>query len=207
MRDPTGLSKLIQWIILPLHAAAAPSHLRISSSQQEAQRLQHRQAPYLATNPVPQYLPQALSVASSKAAECKNCPWGSCLNALAVSPGTELGFTCWTQGESVNSDRTWVRHHYGTRTGDFCYVSPWGMQQQSSEFYRSRLPYCGAKSELNFFLPSVTTKTELFTECSLCPFRDCEGVEFYQTGVSLDVNCVVTDGWMQVSPSHETGTK
>lgn len=41
----------------------------------------------------------------------------------------------------------------------------------------------------------------------MCPWRDCEGLKFYQSGASLDVNCQVTDGWNQLGPLHPEGTR
>jgi len=69
------------------------------------------------------------------------------------------------------------------------------------------LPYCGTKSELNLYLPSQKIKTIYYTECSLCPYRDCDGIKYYQSGTELDVNCEVSDGWNQLGPMHPDGTK
>src|SRR5450756_1907743 len=119
MKDTNIFSNLISCVLLSTHIYAAPSLHR--SSQRS--RLRPRQ--YLPTNPGPQYVPQALSTTAMRNAECKNCPYDTCLNALAVTPGTDMGFACWTYGEAINSDRTWLRHHYGTKMADFCYVNPY----------------------------------------------------------------------------------
>jgi len=58
-----------------------------------------------------------------------------------------------------------------------------------------------------FYLPTQRVKTIYYTECSICPYRDCEGVNFYQSGVNLTVNCQVTEGWNQLGPLHPDGTR
>jgi hypothetical protein len=193
MKDKRILSHLLSWILLTTSVLAVPTHTSLNRRQYGAAG--------------PSYAPQGVAMASRRAAECKICPYTSCLNAVAVVEGNELGFSCWTQGDEINGDKTWIRHVYGSKLSEFCYVNPFDLQQGSSEWYRSRLPYCGSKSELNFYLPQATTTTELFTECSLCPYRECEGREFYQAGATLDINCYITDGWNQVSPKHPSGTR
>lgn len=122
---------------------------------------------------------------------------------VAVIEGNELGFSCWTEEEEINADKTWIRHVVGAKIDEFCH----DLQQESSDWYRSRLPYCRVKSELNLFLPKAMSKTQLYTECSVCPYREYEGKEFYQANTSLEIDCYLTDGWNQVSPSHPQGTK
>ena len=71
--------------------------------------------------------------------QCKNCPYERCLNALVLTNGTDIEYSCYTVGEPVNLEqygktpenvgeltfnRTWLRHTYGLQLGDFCYVSP-----------------------------------------------------------------------------------
>jgi hypothetical protein len=40
----------------------------------------------------------------------------------------------------------------------------------------------------------------------LCPHRDCDGVAFYPPDAVLEANCVLEDGWRQVSPLQPEGT-
>ncbi|KAF2664934.1 hypothetical protein BT63DRAFT_80293 [Microthyrium microscopicum] len=175
----------------------------------QSQPLQRRQdKPADAAAQPPQYIAQ-LTTTSTRALECKNCPYASCLNAKAYPANNEMTFSCWTAPKSAapeTQEETWVKYAYGTHNGDFCYVSATSLSEPDPLSIRSRLPHCGSRSALNFYLPHASTTTELRTECSLCPFRECPGVSFYQAGVSLDVNCVVSDGWRQVSPTHENGT-
>jgi hypothetical protein len=117
-----------------------------------------------------------------------------------------MGFSCWTQGEEVVTDNTWLRHQYGAGVGDFCYVNPYDLREPDASV-RQKLPYCGSRSEMNFFLPVATTKTQLATECTMCPFLDCDRVERYPPGVSLDINCVFTEGSEQSSVTHANGTR
>ena len=50
-------------------------------------------------------------------------------------------------------------------------------------------------------------RTGLNTECMLCPHRDCEGVAFYPPDAPLEANCVLDDGWRQVSVLQPNGTR
>jgi hypothetical protein len=150
--------------------------------------------------------PQIVASAAKHDLECKNCPYTTCLNARTIDTDFTLGFSCWTQGTTLAADNTWLRYQYGAAVGDFCYVHPIDLRDPDVTV-RSKLPYCGSRSEMEFFLPSATTTTQLATECSLCPFRECEAVESYQAGMAVEVNCVVEDGWEQISPSHANGTR
>ncbi|KAE9974344.1 hypothetical protein EG328_003928 [Venturia inaequalis] len=159
-------------------------------------------------------IPQAYDVASAIRAngttirdtECKNCPYGNCINYGWLSAGLTAPFQCFTQGENIGNTKTWLRYAIGTRQDEFCYVSTFDMQPGKGDFTVD-LPYCGTKSELSFYLPNQKVKTLLYTECSLCPWRDCEGVKFYQSGATLDVNCQINDGWKQLGPLHPEGTR
>jgi hypothetical protein len=173
--------------------------------------------------------------AARRDTQCKNCPYENCLNALVLTNGTDIEYSCYTVGESVNMEqyvtgpsniteltdsRTWLRHNYGQQLGDFCYVSPSDLPvaeidcpsplflptATNTTKDHQRLPYCGNKSQLNFHLPSVPLRTGLSTECMLCPHRDCEGVAFYPPDAPLEANCVLDDGWRQVSPLQPEGT-
>jgi hypothetical protein len=115
-----------------------------------------------------------------------------------------------------------LRHHYGDGLADFCYVTPYDLQSVKPDCIvscpppcgflltmldRQRLPYCGDKSQLNFFLPVMVTRTGLYTECALCPFRDCDGLSFYPADVDLEVNCIFHNGWQQITAMQPDGTR
>jgi hypothetical protein len=53
----------------------------------------------------------------------------------------------------------------------------------------------------------VPLRTGLNTECMLCPHRDCEGVAFYPPDAPLEANCVLDNGWRQVSVLQPNGTR
>jgi hypothetical protein len=156
--------------------------------------------------PRPQLPPQIVSTAAKHDLQCKNCPYASCLNARIIENGFEMGFSCWTQGEEVAADNTWLRHQYGVGVGDFCYVNPYDLREPD-ESVRSKLPYCGDRSEMNFFLPVATTKTELATECTLCPYDGCERIERFEAGVSIEINCFLNDGSGRTSTTHTNATR
>ncbi|TID14249.1 hypothetical protein E6O75_ATG09328 [Venturia nashicola] len=159
-------------------------------------------------------VPEAYDVASvarangtvTRDTECKNCPYGNCINFGWLPAGLTAPFQCFTQGENVGNTKVWLRYAIGTRQDEFCYVSTFDMEPGKGDFTVD-LPYCGTKSEISFYLPSQKVKTLLYTECSLCPWRDCEGLKFYQSGATLEVNCQVNDGWNQLGPLHPEGTR
>lgn len=90
--------------------------------------------------------------------------------------------------------------------GDFCYVSTFDLKE-TNESVRTSLPYCGERSEMNFFLPSIKTRTVEKSECGLCPFGGCEVVETIEKGLEVDVNCVVFDGSQVKSDKYPDGTR
>ncbi|KAF2399782.1 hypothetical protein EJ06DRAFT_522040 [Trichodelitschia bisporula] len=165
------------------------------------------------TKPWPQPVPPTNSPAPRmvengvvRDAECKNCPYLGCLNAGVLWENANATFSCWTQGEMIGNQKLWLKYQFGLRTEDFCYVNTYDLLPRPGD-YKSALPYCGTKSELSFYLPTAKVKTIFYTECSICPYRDCDGVKFYPPGSSLDVNCQVLDGWNQFGPLHVNGTR
>jgi hypothetical protein len=49
--------------------------------------------------------PARLNVTVKRDTECKNCPYGGCLNSGVMWSGNVAPFQCWTQGESVGDKR------------------------------------------------------------------------------------------------------
>jgi hypothetical protein len=58
---------------------------------------------------------------------------------------------------------------------------------------QSKLPYCGARSEMEFFLPIVRTMTTAPAQCAMCPWNDCPTVQKLARGEAVDISCIVED--------------
>lgn len=105
----------------------------------------------------------------------------------------------------TRSNSTWLKFTYGTARDEFCFITnndvsalPYSVQHD--------IRYCGSRLEMEFYLPPISTTALSYTECSVCPYRDCEGRTFYQSETPIQVDCMTRDGWQQFSPAYPNGT-
>jgi hypothetical protein len=118
-------------------------HQACSRGLQCCQRPQSKRNGYQRHGNYSLYLENTKLILSNK--ECKNCPYGSCINFGWIPAGLTAPFQCFTQGENVGNtkyvrpryleliglcsseSRTWLRYAFGPRQDEFCYVSTYDL--------------------------------------------------------------------------------
>jgi hypothetical protein len=102
------LASLLTLVLAGLHHSLARSLELVSALQQEEFEVALRSQTdsgllvpeaYNVGNPI------KVNITVKRDTECKNCPFGSCLNAGIMWAGTIAPAQCWTQGETVGGRR------------------------------------------------------------------------------------------------------
>ncbi|KAF2837751.1 hypothetical protein M501DRAFT_138052 [Patellaria atrata CBS 101060] len=119
--------------------------------------------------------------------ECKKCPYSLCANKVAYDYEATFNLTCWTEGQSINNDTTWLK------TNDGCYVTQWDIVEYPGDFTED-LPYCGRVREQ---YTRASARTKYKSECQIRPDLSLErpnSFKMYKENVDLTLTCRASDG-------------
>ncbi|OCL14595.1 hypothetical protein AOQ84DRAFT_280768 [Glonium stellatum] len=126
--------------------------------------------------------------------ECKTCPYSLCTNKLYYDSDTPaVVLQCWTHGTEIAGDNIWLG------TSDGCYVTQYDLALYNGSYTRD-LEYCGSDSEEENLTEDAAT-TQYDTECNICPWIDCDTVQYLGPQTDLIVTCWTNDSSLIISDS------